>query len=60
MAEDDDELHRPEKNMAVLDRGGGFFSARGAANLGCIVVLALGLIALLWVSCERLALCRLC
>jgi hypothetical protein len=50
LAEDDDALHRPEKDMALLDRGGGMFTARGLLNLGCLGILALGLLALLCVS----------
>jgi beta-glucan synthesis-associated protein KRE6 len=47
LVEDDDELHRPEKNIHLLDQSGGMFSGRGLANLGCVAVLVLGLIALL-------------
>jgi hypothetical protein len=49
VAEDDDELHRPEKDLAVLDRGGGITSARGIGNLGCLLVLILGILGLLCV-----------
>jgi hypothetical protein len=53
MVEDDDALHRPEKNMAQLDRGGALLSVRGLANLGCIAFLGLGLVALLCVPPRR-------
>lgn len=50
IVEDDDELHRPEKNARLLDRSGGVLSGRGLANLGCVAFLVLGLIALLYVA----------
>jgi len=49
-AEPDDYLHNPDpKRDRVSDDGGHIFTARGLANLGCIVFLAIGIITLLYV-----------
>ncbi|KAG2005780.1 beta-glucan synthesis-associated protein KRE6 [Coprinopsis cinerea AmutBmut pab1-1] len=45
--EDDDELHNPSSiRDAMGDRGGAFFSWRGLSNLGCLVLLVAGILAL--------------
>jgi hypothetical protein len=44
--EDDDELHAPVKGK-LIERDGNYFSARGAANLGCTIILIAGLLTLL-------------
>ena len=47
--EPDDSLHNPDPHRDRLnDRGGTIFSTRGLMNLGCILVLAVGIIALLY------------
>jgi hypothetical protein len=46
--EPDDFLHNPDpKRDRIHDRGGTIFTARGLANVGCLVILALGIITLL-------------
>ncbi|KAJ7485722.1 beta-glucan synthesis-associated [Mycena latifolia] len=45
VAEPDDRLHAPE-SKADLDTSGSVISGRGLANVGCLVVLALALVAL--------------
>ncbi|KAG6905633.1 hypothetical protein DXG01_001497 [Tephrocybe rancida] len=46
--EDDDELHNPAPNRdRRKDRGGSIFTFRGIANLGCLIILAVGIITLL-------------
>ncbi|KAJ2922226.1 hypothetical protein H1R20_g14871, partial [Candolleomyces eurysporus] len=46
-AEPDDFLHNPDpKRDRMNDRGGTIFTARGLANVGCLVILALGIITL--------------
>jgi hypothetical protein len=48
-AEPDDYLHNPDpKRDRASDGGGHIFTARGLANLGCIVFLAVGIITLLY------------
>lgn len=47
--EDDDELHRPIANKSRIERDGHFLSTRGFGNLGCMVFLIAGLLALLCV-----------
>jgi hypothetical protein len=54
-AEDDDALHAPERDARALDRNGGLTSVRGAANLGCIVLIVLVLLALLCVRARTAA-----
>ncbi|EPQ53587.1 glycoside hydrolase family 16 protein [Gloeophyllum trabeum ATCC 11539] len=45
--EDDDCLHNPDpRRDRIVDHGGSIFSARGIANLGCIVILALAILGL--------------
>ncbi|ELU38867.1 glycoside hydrolase family 16 protein [Rhizoctonia solani AG-1 IA] len=45
--EPDDELHRPDpRRDRKLDSAGTLFTARGIVNLGCLIILALGLISL--------------
>ncbi|KAJ8487014.1 hypothetical protein ONZ45_g14470 [Pleurotus djamor] len=45
--EPDDELHNPDpKRDRRVDRGGKYFSSRGIANLGCLFILAVGMIML--------------
>lgn len=49
-AEPDDYLHNPDpKRDRASDDGGHIFTARGLANLGCLVFLAVGIITLLYV-----------
>ena len=49
-AEPDDWLHNPDpRRDKDFDAGGTIFTARGLANLGCIAILALGLVGLLFV-----------
>ncbi|KAJ6593908.1 beta-glucan synthesis-associated [Mycena capillaripes] len=43
--EDDDELHRPEK-ITGIERGGHPLSFRGATNLGCLLIIISGILAL--------------
>ncbi|CAE6396751.1 unnamed protein product [Rhizoctonia solani] len=46
-SEPDDELHTPDpKRDNKADKGGSFFTSRGAVNLGCLVFLILGLVVL--------------
>lgn len=55
-AEADDYLHNPDpKRDRINDGGGHIFTARGLANLGCIVFLALGIITLLYVLVSNIA-----
>ncbi|KAJ6499903.1 glycoside hydrolase family 16 protein [Mycena vitilis] len=44
-ADPDDELHRPEK-IAGIERGGHPWSMRGATNLGCLLIIVGGILAL--------------
>ncbi|KAH8835015.1 beta-glucan synthesis-associated protein [Flagelloscypha sp. PMI_526] len=45
--EADDALHNPDpRRDRSIDHGGQIFTARGLANLGCLAILALGIIAL--------------
>ena len=44
--EEDDQLHNPDPRR---DGSGHIFTARGIANLGCLLVLLLSLLALLYV-----------
>ncbi|GLB44542.1 putative beta-glucan synthesis-associated protein [Lyophyllum shimeji] len=47
MPEPDDELHNPAPNRDRLnDKGGSVFTARGLANLGCLFILAAGIMTL--------------
>ena len=49
--EPDDVLHNPDpRRDQAYDRGGTIFSSRGCANLGCLALLALGIMALLCVT----------
>jgi beta-glucan synthesis-associated protein KRE6 len=46
--EEDDFLHNPDPRRDKRnDQGGSIFTMRGAANLGCLLVLLLGLLSLL-------------
>jgi hypothetical protein len=48
VAEPDDYLHNPDpKRDRKNDTGGSILTARGLMNLGCLALLALGLLALL-------------
>ena len=48
--EPDDFLHNPDpRRDRRNDRGGSVFTCRGLTNLGCLIFLALGLVALLYV-----------
>jgi beta-glucan synthesis-associated protein KRE6 len=48
--EQDDWLHNPDpKRDHKIDSDGNVFTGRGISNVGCLVILALGLLALLWV-----------
>lgn len=48
--EDDDYLHNPDpRRDRNLDRGGTIFSVRGCMNLGCLLILGLGFMTLLYV-----------
>ncbi|KAJ8690649.1 hypothetical protein PTI98_012059 [Pleurotus ostreatus] len=45
--EPDDYLHNPDpRRDRKIDRGGSVFSSRGIANLGCLLILALGMLML--------------
>lgn len=49
-AEPDDYLHNPDpRRDRKSDKGGSIFTSRGLANLGCLLILVTGLIALLCV-----------
>ena len=48
--EPDDELHRPDPRRDVLNDSGAVFTLRGLVNLGCVILLLVGLITLLYVS----------
>jgi hypothetical protein len=50
VVEEDDDLHRPDKDLKLLNSGGGVFSPRGLANLGCVLLLLVSLVTLLSVS----------
>lgn len=46
--EPDDELHRPDpRRDRKSDSAGSILTLRGIANLGCLIVLVLGLLSLL-------------
>ncbi|KAG6816829.1 hypothetical protein H0H87_002478 [Tephrocybe sp. NHM501043] len=48
--EDDDDLHNPApRRDRQSDHGGSFLTVRGLANLGCLAILFLGILALLYV-----------
>jgi hypothetical protein len=48
--EPDDHLHNPDpKRDRHYDAGGHIFTARGIANLGCLLILAGGILMLLFV-----------
>lgn len=47
-SEADDELHTPDpKRDKKADKGGTFFTSRGALNLGCLTIVIVGLLILL-------------
>lgn len=47
--EPDDYLHNPDpKRDRKNDAGGHIFTARGIANLGCLLILAMGMVTLLY------------
>jgi hypothetical protein len=49
-SEPDDYLHNPDpKRDRKNDAGGSIFTARGMMNLGCLMILALGILTLLYV-----------
>lgn len=49
--EQDDFLHNPDpRRDRSFDHGGNIFTKRGIANLGCVILLIVGLIALLYVD----------
>ena len=57
MREDDDHLHNPDpKRDRRIDKGGSIFSVRGCLNLGCLLILGLGLLTLLYVTVSTAAL----
>jgi len=48
--EADDYLHNPDpRRDRKNDRGGSIWNSRGIANLGCLLILAVGLVMLLYV-----------
>jgi hypothetical protein len=48
--EPDDHLHNPDpKRDRHYDAGGSIFTARGIANLGCLLILVTGMLLLLFV-----------
>ncbi|KAF7981670.1 hypothetical protein HWV62_32212 [Athelia sp. TMB] len=47
MPEADDELHQPDPKSKSFGRGN-IFSDRGCLNLGCLLILVVGLVTLLW------------
>ena len=49
--EPDDFLHDPDpRRDKYIDNGGTLFTARGIANLGCLAIIALGILTLLCVA----------
>jgi hypothetical protein len=55
MQEPDDYLHNPDpRRDRKNDAGGTIFTARGIANLGCLLLLFLCLLTLLCVLCPHL------
>ncbi|TDL27014.1 glycoside hydrolase family 16 protein, partial [Rickenella mellea] len=45
--EPDDDLHNPDPSRDLnIDSGGTYFTARGIANLGCLLILVLGIVTL--------------
>ena len=55
-SEPDDYLHNPDpKRDRNNDRGGSIFTSRGLTNLGCLALLILILLGLLWVFRTRCA-----
>ena len=51
ISESDDDLHNPDpKRDRKTDCGGIILTRRGIANLGCLAILALGLLMLLYVA----------
>lgn len=52
--EPDDILHNPDpRNDGKINSRGSVITLRGIANLGCLLVLALGIFALLYVTSQR-------
>ena len=45
--EPDDDLHRPDPRRDMLNDSGSMFTLRGIANLGCLVLILLGIVTLL-------------
>jgi len=50
IVEPDDALHDPEYTAGQIERGGHPVSLRGFANLGCLGVLCVGIVGLLYVA----------
>lgn len=51
LRENDDFIHNPDpRRDHKNDQGGNIFTARGVANLGCISLLIIGILALLYVD----------
>ena len=46
--EADDDLHRPDPRRDILNDSGSMFTLRGLANLGCLALLLLGIVTLLY------------
>lgn len=59
--EQDDPLHNPDpRRDRKNDIGGSIFTCRGFANLGCLIILAVGLVTLLYVHIMHASLCESC
>lgn len=50
LVEPDDYLHTPKKNAGphAINHGGNAVSLRGLTNLGCLIILCFGILALLY------------
>ena len=48
--EDDDHIHNPSPRRNRIDNSGHIFTVRGLANLGCLLILLVSIVALLYVD----------
>ncbi len=50
LVEPDDDIHTPKERSDEVEIGGHVISIRGVTNLGCLIMLCAGILALLYVS----------
>jgi hypothetical protein len=56
LEEPDDELHNPDpRRDRNNDRGGSVLTYRGLTNLGCLILLAVGMVTLLYAHTIRIS-----